>query len=502
MKRIDAFLNMITMYRLVLYGLLLVSGSAFVFSFFGLISYSPVSLLVLFILTVPICVLTNTIVERSLRIPVNPESTLITGLILFLILYPPTTIEEGLVAVITSVIAIASKYLIAWKKRHLFNPAALALTVIVLAGRGEGIWWVGTPLLFPLVLALGLLVVRKIQREMLFYSFLTVALIVGIADGLIGGASLGEILNALLLAGPLVFFGTIMLTEPLTTPPTHKLQLIYGVLVGLLTSLPLSLGSISVSPEIALVIGNIFSYVVSSKQRFLGSLLRIEEVAKGTYDLVFAVPELPRFIPGQFAECTVPHQGTDGRGSRRYFTIASAPTRNEIRFGIRFDPERASSFKKTLMAMKEGELLSIGAIAGAFTLPRDPRQKVLLIAGGIGVTPFRSMAETLIERNENRDAVLVYANKTESEIAYRELFTRAEEHGFHTEYILNEAPPGWTGGVGYVSSDYLTGKVPDIKERIVYVSGPHVMVVAVEKALRDAGVSKRNIRTDFFPGYA
>lgn len=499
---LDAFLNRTTMYRLVLHGLMGLAGISFLGSFVGAISFSPLSLLVLFLLTVPFSYLLNAFCARLLHIPSNPESSAITGLILFLILYPPTTIEEGVVVAVTGIVAIASKYLLVWKGRLLFNPAAVGLVAIALFGRGEGIWWVGTPLLFPFVSVLAFLIVRKLEREHLFLACAFSALLVALLVGVLDGGAVSEIVYALVFAGPLVFFAGIMVTEPLTTPPTRMLQVVYGIVVGAISVSPFVIGSFGTSPEFALLVGNIFSFVVSNRGRYLATLSRIEEVAKGTYEIVCAIPEPALFRPGQYAECTIPHTKPDNRGARRYFTIASSPGMRELRFGIRFDPDHASTFKKSLMDMKEGECIAVGSITGAFTLPHDPKRKVLCIAGGIGVTPFRSMIESVMCEQQERDIVLVYANKTETEIAYRDLFERAHAHGVRTEYVLNEASPSWTGSTGYITCDYLEHTVPDLHERIVYVSGPHPMVVAIKKALKDAGVQSCNIKTDFFPGYA
>jgi glycine betaine catabolism B len=501
LKAIDLFLNKTTMYRLVLHGLLCLMGLSFLGSFVGLISFSPLSLLVLFILTVPFSYLVNALFARFLQIPVHPESSAITGLILFLILYPPTSLEESVVVVVASVVAIASKYLLVWKGRLLFNPAAVGLIAIALIGRGEGIWWVGTPLLFPCVVVLAFLIVRKLERELLFLMCMIAALSVALLVGVMDGGLAGEIVYALVLAGPLVFFAGIMVTEPLTTPPTRMLQVVYGAIVGAISVTPFSIGPLGTSPEIALLIGNIFAFVVSNKGRYLATLSRIEEIAKGTYDIVCTIAQPAHFRPGQYAECTIPHAKPDSRGTRRYFTIASSPGIHELRFGIRFDPENASTFKRTLMHMKEGDRIAVGGISGAFTLPLDSSRKVLCIAGGIGITPFRSMIDSGMGQKQERDVVLIYANKSESEIAYRDLFERARAFGVRTEYILNEASPTWKGGVGYITSDYLQSSVPDLRERLVYVSGPHPMVVAIKKALKDAGVAHDAIKTDFFPGY-
>ncbi len=489
------------MYRLVLFGLTLLAGIAIILGFFGYAPFGGIELTILLITIIAVCYLTNRLIAFVLKAPINPESSLITGLILFFILFPPSTTVEFGIVVLAGVFAMVSKYIFAIGKRHLFNPVAISLVILTLFGRGEGVWWVGSLSLLPFVTLFGFLVVRKIRKMELFGVFLAVSMGTGFVAGYLDGATTGEIFNSLIVSGPLIFFGTIMLTEPFTTPGTRKYQIVYAALVGFLTTVPYSIGSFSITPEIALVIGNLFSYAVSSKQRLLGSLTEIKEIARGTYEIVFKVNEQPLFIAGQYAECTLPHLTPDSRGSRRYFTIASSPTKNELRFGIRFDKDHASTFKKTLMGLGESGQMVVGSIAGSFILPKDTKQKIVCIAGGIGVTPFRSQVESLLDTNETRDIVLVYANKTEDSIAYRELFDRAHEVGVRTVYLLDQAPPEWKGKQGYITSELLWECIPDIKERIVYISGPPVMVSSTERTLKAMKIKSSQIHTDFFPGY-
>ena len=97
--------------------------------------------------------------------------------------------------------------------------------------------------------------------------------------------------------------------------------------------------------------------------------------------------------------------------------------------------------------------------------------------------------------------MLVYANKTEDSIAYRELFDKAHAVGVRTEYLLDQAPPEWRGRQGYITSELLKECIPDIKKRVVYISGPPVMVSSAERTLRAMGIRGEQVMTDFFPGY-
>jgi len=176
-----------------------------------------------------------------------------------------------------------------------------------------------------------------------------------------------------------------------------------------------------------------------------------------------------------------------------------------VRLGVKFY-ESPSTFKKYLAGCKEGNSILAGSIAGDFTLPRDTKKKLVFIAGGIGVTPFRSMVKYLLDKKEERDAVLFYSNKTEPEIAYKDIFDEAaaSRTGFRVVYTLTDktTPSSWTGERGYVDAAMIEREVPDYKERAFYISGPHSMVAAFHDTLRGMGIPRRNIRTDYFPGYA
>src|ERR1700709_894999 len=151
-------------------------------------------------------------------------------------------------------------------------------------------------------------------------------------------------------------------------------------------------------------------------------------------DLNFVPQRKLAFAPGQYMEWTLGHSDTDNRGNRRYFTLASAPTENHIRVGVKFSPE-SSSFKQAMLAMDQHTEIVAGQLAGDFVLPRDPQQKCVFIAGGIGITPFRSMIKYLLDTGQHRPIVLFYASKTVSEFVYQDIFDQAQrELGIKTMY--------------------------------------------------------------------
>ncbi len=193
----------------------------------------------------------------------------------------------------------------------------------------------------------------------------------------------------------------------------------------------------------------------------------------------------------------------DSRGNRRYFTVSSSPTEKEIKLGIKFY-DKASSFKQNLGEMKPGDRLMAGQLSGEFTLPGDKSKKLVFIAGGIGVTPFRSISKYLIDNKESRDAVLFFSSKTPKDIVYRDIFEEAERvSGMKTVYVVNDLAGESNANykVGFVSEEMIKAEIPDYKERMFYISGPRGMIVAFENTLGKMGIPKSNIKTDFFPGF-
>lgn len=504
MNYIDSLLNRITMYRLVLYYLIALLGAAFAFSFVGWVPVDPQALVFSAALILITSVAANWLFARVFEAQANVESVYITALILALIISPTTAANTAGVGflIFASVWASASKYIFAIGKKHIFNPAAFAVALTGLVLAQSATWWVGGNLaLLPLVLVGGLLLVRKLQRFDMVLSFAAAALATVALTAGSGGP--GNAITQTLLHSSFFFLAFVMLTEPLTAPPTRVLRVMYGVMVGVLFAPNIHLGSFYLTPELALLIGNIFAYAVSPKGRHMLRLEAIEQKAEGIYDYVF-VPDKP-FVwqPGQYLEWTLAHKSPDSRGNRRYFTVASSPQEGRVRLGVKFY-EPASSFKSALARMKVGDTISAAHLSGGFVLPRDKKRKLAFIAGGIGVTPFRSMVQHLLDTNERRPITMLYANRTRADVAYKDVFDRAQVMlGIQTVYALSDersAAPGMIAGL--IDSRLIAAEVPDYRERTFYLSGPRSMVEAFAATLAQMGVSRLNIKTDFFPGFA
>ena len=486
---VDSFLNKVTMYRLVLYHLVVLIAAAFSLSFFDFFSFTPWALLFSFFLITATCWISNEAIARVFNVTPNTESVYITAFILVLILNPVSFSDfmGAGILVLASIVAMASKYILTIDKKHIFNPVALAVAVTGIVFGTYASWWVGGTLsLLPFVLIGGLLVVRKVQRfdQLFVFSIITLA---GVAIKFLPNNPLDSIWQTTLHSS-LIFFVTIMLTEPLTSPVSRVHRIIYAAIVAFLFTPGTHIGGFYFAPETALLVGTVYAYIVSPKVRRILTLKEQKQIAEGVYEFVFTSHKPISFKPGQYLEWTLGHANPDQRGNRRYFTIGSSPTEQEICLGIK-TYENPSTFKKALLALQPGQTIAVGQLAGEFTLPRDPGRKVAFIAGGIGVTPFRSMIQYLIDTDQKRDAILLYSTKTEEELAYKEVFAEAQQKiGLKTYYDR------------MITTEELTREVPDYKERLFYLSGPRGMVVAFEKTLRQLGVSRRNIKVDFFPG--
>lgn len=507
LKYIDDLLNRITMYRLVLYYLIFLALAALGLSYFNLLSFAPADIFISSAVILIISWASNLLFARVFKIPSNSESFWITALILILIISPQKYAAGPnyfLFLGWASVLSQASKYILAIRRRHIFNPAALAVAITSFAINHSASWWVGTLYMLPFVFLGGVLVVRKIRRADMVWAFLGAALATIIFTSATGG-NFWFIVYRSLAFSSLFFFAFIMLTEPLTTPPKKAGRIAYGLLTGFLFAPSIHFGSFYSTPELALLAGNVFSYIISPKTKYLMTLKSKIKTGADTADFIFEADRRAKFQAGQYLEWTLGHDKADSRGNRRYFTIASSPTEPEVRVGVKFYPN-SSSFKTKLISLKTGDQLLAGQLAGDFVLPRNKNQKLAFIAGGIGVTPFRSMVKYLLDKNEQRNIVLFYSNKTADEINYSDVFTQAgEKLGMKAIYTLtddNRVNKNWRGAVGKITPQMIIQQAPDYLQRIFYISGPNAMVTAFEKTLKSMGIHKNHIKTDFFPGFA
>jgi ferredoxin-NADP reductase len=504
-KAIDNLLNRITMYRLVLYYLIGLLAWAVLLSAAGILKYDVFVLLLSISFLLAVCWIVNWIFARTFGVAANVESVYISALILALIITPVQSTHDLWFLGWVGTLAMASKYIVAINRKHIFNPVAFAVALTYFTLNQSASWWVGNSYMLPIVLIGGVLVARKIERSHQVLSFLVAAVATSLIVSIFARGDVISTIQNLVLYSPLFFFVFIIVTEPLTTPPTRKTRIGYGLLVGFLFSPQIHFGAFFITPEVSILIGNIFSYLVSSKSRVVLRLKEKNKIAPDIYDFIFTRGRHFAFDPGQYMEWTLGHRSPDVRGNRRYFTLASAPTEKNLRLGVKIN-QKSSTFKKALLEMRTGDEIVAGQLGGDFVLPTNPRQKLVLIAGGVGVTPFRSMIKFLLDTHQSRPVVLFYANKSINEIVYKDVFDRAQhELGIRTIYTVTDTanlPSYWNGATGRITPELVRKEVPDYGRCLFYISGPRSMVDSFKESLAKMGVPPSQIKTDYFAGLA
>lgn len=500
--KLDYILDRVTMYRLVFYSLLFLLGEAFLISLFGKLSFSPLQLFSTVLLLLSGGYFSNYLLAKIFSVPTNTESVYITTGILSLIFTPIQQISDIPIYIFIAILAMASKYLFTLKRKHIFNPAAIAAFLSTFFFGFSASWWVGNIYLSPFVLFFGFCIIRKLRFFDMSWSFFTVSIAVSMIIVMLNNGSETALFQHVISHSFVLFLAGFMLTDPLTLPSKKKLQMVYGALVGFLSVPQVHLGTFYFAPELALVIGNTFAYIVNPKYKLLLHLKQKIQVASDIYDFIFEPNKKVSYLPGQYMEWTLAHAPADSRGMRRYLTLASSPTENDIRIGVKFF-QKGSSYKKHLLELSGKNPIVASQLAGDFTLPEDSNKKLVFIAGGIGITPFRSMIKYLIDKGEKRDSILLYVNKREDEIVYKDVFDEGSKIGLRSIYALTDTAAiasQWTGERGRVTKDKIVQLIPDYQDRVFYLSGPHAMVAGYENILKDLGVNKEHVVVDYFSG--
>lgn len=214
-----------------------------------------------------------------------------------------------------------------------------------------------------------------------------------------------------------------------------------------------------------------------------------EEVI-GVCTLVFEAREEIAWRPGQYMHYVLEHSDADDRGVERWFTISSAPFERHITITTRLDGDPESSFKKALSQMGAGDTIEADGPKGNFVL-REGDWRHVLIAGGIGITPYRSMLAQLGHEQKPANAILLYANRDKNFVFEGELDTlAAKDPTLKIQKFIDRR----------ITKEDLAPYVADTKS-LFYLSGPKAMVEAYEHLLAEMGAPESNIMTDYFPGY-
>lgn len=247
------------------------------------------------------------------------------------------------------------------------------------------------------------------------------------------------------------------------------------------------------------------SFFEENMREFLFSFVKKEKVAKNVYSFYFDKGSAPfSFVPGQYTRVILDLESPDERGNYRFFTISSAPSEEYIAITTRIF-ENSSAFKKRLMALKKGDKALFEEPSGNFVLPGNFSGKgFVFLAGGVGVTPFRSMIIELV-RGKSDQAITLFASFSDtSDLIFHREFLEAEkilENFSYISTITNSKEKDWKGERGRIDKEKMLKYIKNPKDFLFYIAGPSGFVSAMYKILQSLGIPDENKKLDEFPGY-
>lgn len=232
-------------------------------------------------------------------------------------------------------------------------------------------------------------------------------------------------------------------------------------------------------------------------------ILSRQSVARGTTAFHLEKPAGFAFRPGQAIDLILPGDGPDSADRRHAFSIVAAPHEAELMITTRM---RDSTFKRALAALPDGAAVEIDGPFGSLILHKNTARAGVLIAGGIGITPFMSMLRHAAEQKLPQDLLLIYSNRRPEDTAFLAELQSLQQRNPRfrllatmTEMAASAQP--WGGETRMLDSTLIREATRDLASPIFYVAGPPGMVEAMREVLEDAGVDEDDVRSEEFHGY-
>ena len=236
----------------------------------------------------------------------------------------------------------------------------------------------------------------------------------------------------------------------------------------------------------------------------LSKLVSRHEVAERTTAFRFEKPLSWTFKAGQFLEMILldPSE-TDAEGNARTFSIASAPHEDTLMVATRM---RDTAFKRVLQKMPLGSAVKLEGPSGDLTLHNDVKRTAVFLAGGIGITPFRSIVFRAAKEKLPHRIFLFYSNRRPEDAPFLDELQALENENPNyrliasmTEMAKSHRP--WHGESGQIRQVVLSKYLKDAVSPIYYIAGPPEMVKGLHTMINEAGVDDDNIRAEEFAGY-
>ena len=237
---------------------------------------------------------------------------------------------------------------------------------------------------------------------------------------------------------------------------------------------------------------------------FMCKLKDRKAVAEGTMAFRFEKPSGWTFKAGQFLDMTLLEPSeTDSQGNVRSFSIASAPHEETLMVATRM---RDTAFKRVLRTMPLETAVKIQKPSGDLILQKDSRRAAIFLAGGIGITPFRSIVHWAAKEKLPNRIILFYSNRRPEDAPFLSELQSLEKDNPKYKLIasmteMEKSHQSWNGETGLINQKMLERYMKDAGTPIYYIAGPPVMVKALHKMLNKVGVNENDIRAEEFAGY-
>jgi ferredoxin-NADP reductase len=197
---------------------------------------------------------------------------------------------------------------------------------------------------------------------------------------------------------------------------------------------------------------------------------------------------------GQFFSLTLLNPSfTDERGNSRFFGFVNSPT--EMGKIAMVTKTGVSAFKKSLMEMPIGSEVQIDSVGGHTVLPDKINQKIVLIAGGVGIAPFMSILRFIKIKSLPYEINLIYVIKDKESAVF---FDEIDEYS--KENMLFKFFPAFSEE-GLISPELIKSEFSEPNSRIYYLTGEQKFVLQTFKLLKESGVEAKNISMEIFTGY-
>jgi len=243
---------------------------------------------------------------------------------------------------------------------------------------------------------------------------------------------------------------------------------------------------------------------VRNPENYIAKLEGRHEVAERTMAFQFEKPAGFTFKPGQYMDITLVNPPeTDREGNSRTFSIASAPQEETLMIATRL---RGSAFKRVLRTIPLQSEVTIDGPFGNFQLHNNPARAAVFLAGGIGITPFRSIVVRAAKDALPHQIVLFYSNRRPEDAPFLDELLHLQKENANYRLVatmtdMAKSKRKWEGETGYIDSAMLEKYLKGVPAPIYYIAGPPEMVSGLHSMLNAAGIDDDDIRLEDFAGY-